>query len=258
MAVVILLYSSLLFSILIHEIGHLLAVIFNKYRLVEFAVGPIRVKYSGKGYSIRPRASLFTGIVQYARIHGQATWNREIAIISAGIIANFAIGITLVIYFHAASDNGLIAIAGWTSVIFGLMNSFPAHIKSLGLDNDAKRLVGIFTFKKQMSQLQKYGLGKPLAQVEFHVLSDATAGKVQLEFLNDDSTPYDFVVDIFMTLFNFNDLSAALLMSAIHNDGIVQLGWLDQETAHVVSEQINNESRIRDFTFQCRVLAGSP
>lgn len=254
MEILLLLYFSLILAILIHEIGHLLAVIYANHEIIEFSVGPVSVKNSDAGYSIRPRASLFTGVVTYKRTHGTATWGNEILIISAGVIANIATGTALIIYYHLASSNGLIAISGWTSVLLGVLNLFPTHSKELRLDSDAKRLFSIIAFKKSISQAKKYDLVVPNVRVKFQPASEANPEHVQIELLNDSTTPMDFVVDTIKTFLNFNDFSAVLLMLSIHNDGDAKLGWLDIDVAKKLSEQINNEARTRGFPFQCRVL----
>lgn len=254
MEILVLLYFSLLLAILIHETGHLLAVIISKHKATEFAVGPIIVKHSETGYSINLRASLLTGIVAYQRPLGEATWASELLIISSGVIANFVIGGTLAIYYHFASSNGLIAITGWASVLIGILNLFPTHIKKLKLDSDARRFLDILKLRKETSKSKKYDLSAPNAQVKIKPSSTVNSGKVQLEILNDDLTPMDFVVDTLKTYLNFNDFSAILLTLSIHQDGGAKLGWLDHEVAKMVSEQINNEARIRGFPFHCRVL----
>lgn len=254
MEILVLLYFSLMLAILIHEAGHLLAVIITKHKPTEFAVGPIIVKHSETGYSLNLRASLLTGLVAYQRPLGEATWASEIIIISSGVIANFVIGGALAIYYHFESSNGLIAIAGWTSVLMGILNLFPTHIKQLKLDSDARRFLNILKLRKETSKSKKYDLSAPNAQVKFKPSGIVNPGKFQLEILNDDLTPMDFVVDTIKTYLNFNDFSAILLTLSIHQDGGAKLGWLDHEIAKVVSEQINTEARMRGFPFRCRVL----
>lgn len=254
MEILVLLYFGLILAIFIHETGHLLAVIITNHKPIEFAVGPIIVKHSETGYSISLRASLLTGLVAYQRPLGGATWASEILIISSGVIANFVVGGTLTIYYHFASSNGLIAIAGWASLLMGILNLFPTHIKQLNLDSDAKRFYDILTLRKETSKAKKYGLSTPNTQVKFKPSSDANPGKAQLEILNNDLTPMDFVVDTIKTYLNFNDFSAILLTLSIHHDGEAKLGWLDHDVAKIVSEQINSEAHIRGFPFRCRVL----
>jgi ATP-dependent Clp protease adapter protein ClpS len=254
MEILLLLYSSLILAILIHEIGHLLAVAYANHKVVEFSVGPVSVKNSDAGYSIKPRASLFTGVVAYKRTHGTATWGNEILIISAGVIANIITGTALVTYYHLASSNGIIAILGWASILLGLLNLLPMHSKELRLDSDAKRFFSILEFKKSISQAKKYDLGEPNVRVKFQPSREKNSEHVQIELLNDSTTPMDFVVDTIKTFLNFNEFSAVLLMLSIHNDGDAKLGWLDIDAARKLSDQINNEARTRGFPFQCRVL----
>ena len=254
MEILVLLYFSLILAILIHETGHLLAVIITNHKPIEFSVGPIIVKHSETGYSISLRASLLTGLVAYQRPLGEATWASEILIISSGVIANFVVGGILATYYHFASSNGLIAIAGWASLLVGILNLFPTHIKQLKLDSDARRFFNILKLRKETSKLNKYGLSAPNTQVKLKPPSAATPGKVQLKFLNDDLTPIDFVVDTIKTHLNFRDFSAILLMLSIHHDGEAKLGWLDHDVAKIVAGQINGEARIRGFPFRCRVL----
>ena len=254
MEILLLLYINVFFVILIHELGHLLAVIFASHKLIEFAVGPVSIKFSETGCSIRPRAGLFSGVVIYNRNHGKATWANEILIITAGVIVNIVVGATLVLIYHFVYNNGLFVIAGWLSIWLGLLGLFPMRVKILGLDSDGKRFFAILALKKHVSQLKKYNLDSPATYAKIWPSDGANLGKAQIELLNDDSTPMEFVVDAIKTFFGFNDFSAMLLMLSIHKDGNAKLGWLEQDVAKNVSEQINSEARSRGFPFQCRVL----
>ncbi|WP_196159649.1 ATP-dependent Clp protease adaptor ClpS [Reinekea sp. G2M2-21] len=47
---------------------------------------------------------------------------------------------------------------------------------------------------------------------------------VQLEFENEDTTEFEFVIDVFRNYLNLNDLSAALLTVEVHRNGYARFG----------------------------------
>ncbi len=253
MEILALYYFSFLVAILIHELGHLISVLIVGHKVIEFSVGPICIKWLENKYIIRPRKWIFTGLVSYERKLYKTTWGKEVLIISGGILANILIGLSFIFYYCLISDDGFIIILGWVSLILGFINFIPTHIKNLGLDSDAKRFLTMLAFKKAISKNRKYDLKKPLIDVSLQSKDRDNPNKVQIEFLNDDITRMDFVVDIFKTYLNLDDYGSAVIMLDIHNNGSVKVGWFEAEEAKKLTEQIEIEAMKHGFPFQCNV-----
>lgn len=56
-------------------------------------------------------------------------------------------------------------------------------------------------------------------------------GKFKVVVLNDDFTPIEFVIDLFVIIFNHNEATAISLTSKIHNEGSAVAGTYTYEIA---------------------------
>lgn len=250
----VLFYFSLVLGVIIHETGHLIAVVSVGHKLTQFSAGPISIKLTEAGYKIRPRYSIFTGFVQYERVLEKTTWGNEVLIVSGGIIANLIVGIGLIIYYYLSSSSAFSAMVGGISLLIGVTNLFPSHIKGLGVDSDAKRFLDMFRFKKAAAQSKSYGLVVPGVLPQVASYSEGAVGKTQIELLNDDFTPMDFVIDILRTVFKLDNFSSVLMMLSIHNTGNAKFGWLDADEARSIIEHVNSEAKRHGFPFKCRIF----
>lgn len=254
MQVIILHVISFLLAILIHEIGHLVAVLMAGHKVIEFSVYPISIKRCENKYTISLQKNIFSGFVAYEREINKTTWGKEVAIIASGVLANIFIGLTFILYHYLISDNGLLLIFGWTSLIVGVLNCFPAEVKELGLDCDVKKFLTMLKFKRSISKIKRFNLEKPLFDISSKPKERSNSNKAQIEFFNDDVTEMDFVVDILKTYLYLDDFCSASTMLDIHKNGSVKIGWFDAEVAIKITEQIKNEATKNGFPFKCNVL----
>lgn len=247
-------FSSILFSVLIHELGHLVAILWNGHKVTSFVVGPIGIERKEEKYVFVFRRDLVTGYVKYERNLRKTTLLSELVIISSGVLFNLVVGSLLVISAHFLTENGFFIVNGWFSIGLGLLNILPSRIKGLGIESDGKAFFGLFAFAKKVRAARSYDLEKPLADAEFKDLDQKNDCLVQLEFENDDTTEFEFVVDVFRTYLNLNDLSAALLTVEVHRNGYARFGWLDALIATNLVELIAKEASKHGFSFACKVV----
>lgn len=254
MQVFILQFISLFLSVLIHEVGHLIAVLIAGHKVNEFSVYPISIKRQENKYIIRLQKHIFTGLVAYEREIYKTTWGKEVAIIASGVLANIFIGLTFILYHYVISENGLLLIFGWTSLIIGVINCFPAEIKELGLDSDAKQFLKMLKFKRSIANIKRFNLEKPLFDISSRPKERSNSHNVQIEFFNDDVTEMDFVVDILKTYLYLDDFCSARTMLDIHKNGSVKTGWFEAEKAIKITEHIKNQAIKNGFPFKCIAL----
>lgn len=253
MEILILFYISLLSSILVHEVGHLLAVFGVGHKLSEFSVGPFSIKRLTTGYSIEPRFSFFTGIVAYDRIIRKTSWRNEVLIIVSGILANFIVGSGFLLYYHLYSSNGLIAIIGWTSILLGFINLLPGKLKVTNLESDMNRLIGMISFRNNIAKIKTYEIKHTFEKVPLKCSSELNLEKSQIEFFNDDVTPMNFVVSVINSYFTLDVFSAAMTMFLIHNQGSAKLGWMELNIAREICNSINMEAQAHGYPFRCTI-----
>jgi ATP-dependent Clp protease adaptor protein ClpS len=253
MGILFLIYISLLISILIHEVGHLLAICWVGHKLNEFSVGPFSIKWSTTGYSIKPRFSLFTGLVGYDRIIRKTSWRNEALIIVSGTLGNFIVGGGFLLYYHLYSSNGLIAIIGWTSILLGFLNFFPSKINLSDLESDMHRLISMISFRNNIAKIKTYEIEHKFEKVSLKFSSELKSEKAQIEFFNDDVTPMNFVVSVINSYFTLDVFSAAITMLSIHNQGTAKLGWMELNIAREICDSINMEAQAHGYPFRCKV-----
>ena len=150
MEILLLYYICSFFTVLIHELGHLAAVLYVKYTVKAFIVGPfVIVKHDGKNI-FRLRKDFISGLVAFERNVLTKSVRNELIVFSSGIAANFIVGICLVaVYFLTANfyEMGILIIIGILSIIMGFTNCIPMKIKSLNLDTDAVHIIRLYKEK---------------------------------------------------------------------------------------------------------------
>lgn len=155
MAVLILFYSALMIAVLIHEIGHLIAVRYTGYELVTFAVGPLAISFKEGRWIPSFRKGFLSGVVHFQRTAQAASLKNEVIVASGGILANILVGTLFVwLYFTTLTfgEFSLFIIVGVASIIVGVANLFPRHYKSLGLDSDGMLLIKLYRYWRSQSR----------------------------------------------------------------------------------------------------------
>lgn len=74
--------------------------------------------------------------------------------------------------------------------------------------------------------------------------------KYKVIFLNDDTTPMDFVVAVLIEIFKHSDQTATDLTMRIHNEGSSVVGVFTHEIAEQKSTETVNLSRNHGFQLQ--------
>jgi len=74
-------------------------------------------------------------------------------------------------------------------------------------------------------------------------------------FLNDDSTPIDWVIEVLTSIFKHTQDSAEKLTLTIHNEGSAIVGCYSYEIAETKSIEATNASRNHGFPLQIRTEA---
>lgn len=77
--------------------------------------------------------------------------------------------------------------------------------------------------------------------------------KYKVVFLNDDQTPVDWVVDLLMSIFKYDEISATELTLTIHNEESAVVGVYTYEIAEQKSVEAMNRSRDRGFPLQVKL-----
>lgn len=72
-------------------------------------------------------------------------------------------------------------------------------------------------------------------------------------FLNDDSTPMEFVIELLTTIFRHDEKSAADLTLEIHNTGSAVVGVYSYEIAEQRGLEATQQSRTSGFPLQIQV-----
>lgn len=254
MEVLLIYYASFLIGILIHEVGHAIAVLCTGHRIIEFSVGPICLKRIEGNYRVSLRGGIFTGLIRYDRDFARTSWRSEVLIICSGVLANFIVGGIFLAYFLAFSANAFFAIFGSISLLLGLINLFPVRSKSLGVDSDARRFIDMITFARNINNWAYKYILMGHAPVKLRSKDDILQSPYEIEFLNDDGTPMEYVVCVLKNVFEMDDYAAAVLMMAIHANGAAKIGWTDIDSAIGCVERINQKARDAGYPFSCRVV----
>ncbi|WP_395683918.1 ATP-dependent Clp protease adaptor ClpS [Dokdonella sp.] len=84
----------------------------------------------------------------------------------------------------------------------------------------------------------------------------AAIDDVSVELLNDDTTPYDFVVQILQSVFGKDVEQARSLTNAIHNNGVARLGPFAPSIAQSMVDVAAERARVAEVPFTVR-LAGA-
>lgn len=77
--------------------------------------------------------------------------------------------------------------------------------------------------------------------------------KYKVVFLNDDQTPIDWVVNLLMSIFKYDEISATELTLTIHNEESAVVGVYTYEIAEQKSVEAMNRSRDRGFPLQVKL-----
>jgi ATP-dependent Clp protease adaptor protein ClpS len=72
-------------------------------------------------------------------------------------------------------------------------------------------------------------------------------------FLNDDSTPMEFVIELLTTIFRHDEKSAKDLTLEIHNTGSAVVGVYSYEIAEQRGLEATQQSRTNGFPLQIQV-----
>ena len=77
--------------------------------------------------------------------------------------------------------------------------------------------------------------------------------KYKVVFLNDDTTPMDFVVRVLMEIFKHSADTAEKITMTIHNEGSGVVGVFNYEIAEQKSIETTNAARSSGFQLQVRI-----
>lgn len=80
-------------------------------------------------------------------------------------------------------------------------------------------------------------------------------GKFKVVVLNDDVTPMDFVVAMFIAIFGHDEKSAVSLTMKIHNEGSAIAGTYTYEIAEQRAIDATNLARDRGYPLQIKIEA---
>lgn len=72
-------------------------------------------------------------------------------------------------------------------------------------------------------------------------------------FLNDDTTPVEWVINILKTVFKYNDLESEELTMKIHQEGHATVGTFQYEIAEQKAIETTNLSRDQGFPLVVKV-----
>jgi len=71
--------------------------------------------------------------------------------------------------------------------------------------------------------------------------------------INDDTTPFDFVIHMLQTIFNHEEEFAIELANSIHDDGSAVIGIYDFEIAEIKAIESTKMARDEGFPLQFRI-----
>ena len=77
--------------------------------------------------------------------------------------------------------------------------------------------------------------------------------KVKVIFLNDDTTPMEFVIDVLQNIFKHNHDSATEITMQIHNEGSGIVGVYSYEIAEMKAGETVNLARNHGFHLQVKI-----
>lgn len=77
--------------------------------------------------------------------------------------------------------------------------------------------------------------------------------KYKVVFLNDDITPVDWVIELLISVFKYNEATATELTLTIHNEGSAVAGVYTYEIAEQKSAEVIGKSRDRGFPLQVKL-----
>ena len=77
--------------------------------------------------------------------------------------------------------------------------------------------------------------------------------KYKVVFLNDDSTPMEFVIEVLQNIFKHNHNSATEITLQIHNEGSGIVGVYSHEIAEMKATETTSLARNHGFQLQVRL-----
>jgi len=77
--------------------------------------------------------------------------------------------------------------------------------------------------------------------------------KYKVVFLNDDSTPMEFVIEVLQNIFKHNHNSATEITLQIHNEGSGIVGVYSHEIAEMKATEATSLARNHGFQLQVRL-----
>jgi ATP-dependent Clp protease adaptor protein ClpS len=81
----------------------------------------------------------------------------------------------------------------------------------------------------------------------------AEPSKYKVIFINDDTTPIEWVIDVLVKIFKHSQASAEALTLQIHNEGSAVVGIYSYEIAEQKSVEATLASRDKGFPLQIRL-----
>lgn len=91
-------------------------------------------------------------------------------------------------------------------------------------------------------------------QIDEKVKIDITEPKrYKVIFLNDDSTPIDFVIDLLVTIFKHTSETAKQLTLTVHNEGSAVAGVYNFEIAEQKGVEATHVARQAGFPLQIKI-----
>ena len=82
---------------------------------------------------------------------------------------------------------------------------------------------------------------------------DTPPPKFKVIFLNDDSTPMEWVIELLMTVFKHNRAGAEKITLTIHNEGAGVVGVYSHELAEQKAVEATNASRSHGFPLRIKI-----
>jgi ATP-dependent Clp protease adaptor protein ClpS len=77
--------------------------------------------------------------------------------------------------------------------------------------------------------------------------------KYKVLFLNDDTTPMEFVIELLIGIFKHTETTATQITMTIHNEGSGVVGVYSHEIAEQKAVEATNLSRSQGFQLQIRL-----
>lgn len=140
-------YFSFVFSVFIHELGHVLASGYVGYRVKEIYVSPLSFSRNKHKWKIKFISFKLWGYVDVDRPVDGITFRSEAILFSGGIACNILFGILGIVVGNLLPNYeyiGALIFVSWISLVLGLVNLVPMKLKGTQLYSDSYHLLRLY------------------------------------------------------------------------------------------------------------------